>query len=408
MNPPHSRRLLKLGAAAIGCLSLVFLANKASHLWDFHRLFAPDKIVENFRTMPKLFDSHEIRRSGSVQALATAPKELPQSFSFQGQRVPVTQWIKSTGTTGLLVLASDKIAYEAYFQGNNAESLAISWSVGKSFVSALIGMALADGSIKSLQDPVSDYASALKSSGYEGVALQDVLEMSSGIRFSEDYADPNAEINQLGRSIALGRATDDWIAQLEREKPAGLEHHYASADTQVLGMVLKAATGKSLADYMQEKLWSRLGVEGDGRWLTDAHGMELAFCGLNLRLRDYARFGLLYLHGGRNLAGEQLLPAQWVKNSVKPRSSHLQPGRFLEEGQPNLGYAYQWWIPQGEEGEFMAIGVYGQFIYVNPARQVVIAKNSAYADYNRDGTRMEYESLAAFRAIARQVGNTEG
>ncbi|MFZ3183841.1 MAG: serine hydrolase [Pseudomonas sp.] len=408
MNHPHLRRLLKVGAAAIGCLSLVFLANKASHLWEFHTLFAPDRIVENFRSLPKLFDSHEIRRSGNVLPLATAPRELPQDFSFQGKQLPVAQWIESSGTTGLLVLANDKIAYEAYFQGNSAESQAISWSLCKSFVSALIGMALADGSIKSLHDPVSDYAPILKGSGYDGIALQDVLEMSSGIRFSEDYANPNAEINQLGRSIALGRSTDDWIAQLQREKPAGLEHQYVSANTQVLGMVLKAATGKSLADYMREKLWSRLGVEGDGRWLTDAQGMELAFGGLNLRLRDYARFGLLYLHGGRNLAGEQLLPEQWVKDSVQPRRNYLQAGRYQEEGQPNLGYAYQWWIPQSQEGEFMAIGVYGQFIYVNPARKVVIAKNSAYADYDRDGSRMEYESLAAFRAIARQMGNTEG
>lgn len=408
MPRPHLRRLLKVGAAAIVCLSLLLLANKASHLWAFHRLFAPDNIVENFRSLPKLFDFHEIRRAGSVQALASAPRELPQSFSFQGQQVPVAQWIERSGTTGLLVLARDKIAYEAYYQGNSAESLAISWSVGKSFVSALVGMALADGSIKSLRDPVSDYASVLKGSGYEGVALQDVLEMSSGIRFSEDYADPDSDISQLGRNIALGRSTDDWVAQMQQEKPAGLEHHYISVNTQVLGMVLKAATGKSLADYMQEKLWSRLGVEGDGRWLTDAQGMEVAFGGLNLRLRDYARFGLLYLHGGRNLAGEQLLPEQWVRDSVQPRRDYLHAGRYQEEGQPNLGYAYQWWVPQSQEGEFMAIGVYGQFIYVNPARQVVIAKNSAYVDYDRDGTRMEYEALAAFRAIARQVGNPKG
>ncbi|WP_137885969.1 serine hydrolase [Pseudomonas sp. 2FE] len=408
MKHPSLRRLLQVGAAALACLCLLFAGHKALRLWQLQTLFAPERIVENFRSLPALFDFHDIHRSGPVLPLAAAPQALPSGFEFQGQRVVLNEWLERTGTTGLLVLADDQVAYEDYFQGNSAETQVISWSVGKSFVSALVGMALADGSIRSLRDPVSDYAPVLKGSGYEGVALQDVLEMASGIDFSEDYADPEAGINQLGRTIALGRSTDDWIAQLQRDQPAGRKHDYLSVDTQVLGMVLKGATGKSLTEYMQEKLWSRLGVEGDGRWLTDAQGMELAFGGLNLRLRDYARFGLLYLHGGSNLAGEQLLPEQWVEDSVRPRQAYLQPGRFQEEGQPNLGYGYQWWIPQSEEGEFMAIGVYGQFIYVNPARQVVIAKSSAYADYHHDGTRMEYESLAAFRAIARQVAGREG
>ena len=153
-------------------------------------------------------------------------------------------------------------------------------------------------------------------------------------------------------------------------------------------MVLEAATGQKLASYMEEKLWSRLGPEADALWLTDAHGTELAFCGLCMRTRDYARFGLLYLNQGRNLKGEQVLSPQWIQESVTPRTDYLQPGRKLfrdKPGIPEMGYAYQFWIPQGEEGEFMAIGVYGQFIYVNPMRRVVIAKNSAYINYNVDG-----------------------
>jgi len=189
---------------------------------------------------------------------------------------------------------------------------------------------------------------------------------------------------------------------------SGKEFDYISVNTQVLGMVLEAATGQKLSSYMQQKLWSRLGAEADALWLTDAHGAELGFGGLCMRTRDYARFGLLYLNQGRNLKGEQLLPSQWIHDSVTPRTDYLQPGRKLfqdKSGIPELGYAYQFWIPQGEEGEFMAIGVYGQFIYVNPARRVVIAKNSAYIDYKIDGERMEYESIEAFRAIARRVGS---
>lgn len=405
MQPSASRRLLKPVIILVALLALAWLAHQAYRVWQFETLFAPQRIVENFRSMPELFDSNLIPDSGPVFELEVAPQQLPQDFSFQGKTIAISDWIKSSGTTGLVVLANGKLVFEGYYQGNDAQSQAISWSVGKSFVSALIGFALADGSISSLQDPVGDYVPLLRQSGYADVSIQDVLEMSSGIDFNEDYADPQSGINQLGEEIFLGRSTNEWIARLQKAGPAGREHHYISVNTQVLGMVLEAATGEKLASYMEKKLWSRLGPEGDARWLTDAHGTELAFAGLNVRTRDYARFGQLYLDQGRNLKGEQLLPAQWVQDSVTPRTAYLQPGRSLFEGIPALGYAYQFWIPQGNEGEFMAIGVYGQFIYVNPTRQVVIAKNSAYADYNVDGDRMEYEALEAFRAIARKLGS---
>lgn len=392
-----------------GMLVLVLAVTvwQAGHLgwryWQFETLFNADRIVENFRAMPRYFNSIAMHNRAEVLPWQNAPKPLPVSFQFQGKDYALQEWIASTGTTGLMVVADGKVAFEQYYQGNTAQTEAISWSLGKSFVSSLVGFALADGSIKSLRDPVSDYVPLLKGGGYDGVPIQDVLEMSSGIDFDEDYANPDAGINQLGQRIFLGQTTNDWIAQRQRSKTPGTEHHYISIDTQVLGMVLEAATGKSLAQYMQEKLWSQLGTEGDARWITDAHGAVLAFAGLNARLRDYARFGQLYLDGGRNQRGVQVLPTQWVRDSVKPRTPYLQPGRTLEEGSPKLGYAYQWWIPKSEEGEFMAVGVYGQFIYVNPTRRVVIAKNSAYVDYNQDGTRMEYQSLEAFRAIARAM-----
>lgn len=403
MKAAFYKRPLLLLAALFGCFVVLFLGQQGLRLWHFHTLFSPERIAENFRSMPELFGSREIARRGTVLPLKEAPRTLPSSFQFQGQTVAVSDWLASSGTTGLLVMAADKVAYEQYFQGNDQQSRAISWSVGKSFVSALIGIALAEGSIRSLDDPVSDYAPSLRGSGYDGVPLRDVLQMASGIDFSEDYGDPQAGINRLGQTIALGGSVDAWVAGLRRAVAPGREHHYVSVDTQVLGMVLKGATGRSLADYMADKLWSRLGVECPGRWLIDGHGAEIAFGGLNLCLRDYARFGLLYLHNGRNLAGEQIVPAHWVQESVQPQQDYLRPGRYQEEGQPNLGYGYQWWVPQSDEGEFMAVGVYGQFVYVNPARAVVIAKTSAYAPYNVDGIRMEYQSLEAFRAIARNL-----
>lgn len=407
MQAKSVRRLLKPTIVVFLLLALGWLSHQAWRVWQFENLFAPGKIVENFRSMPALFDSNLIRNNGPVFELSSAPQPLPKTFNFQGKPIAIGDWIEHSDTTGLVVLADGKVAFEHYYRGNTAESQAISWSVGKSFVSSLIGFALADGAIKSLQDPVGQYVPLLKDSGYADVSIQDVLEMASGIDFNEDYADPDSGINQLGQEIFLGRSTNEWIAKLQKAGPAGQEHHYISVNTQVLGMVLEAATGQKLASYMQQKLWSKLGAEGDARWLSDAHGTELAFAGLNVRTRDYARFGQLYLDQGRNLKGEQLLSAQWIKASVTPRSAYLQPGRSQFEGIPTLGYAYQFWIPQGDEGEFMAIGVYGQFIYVNPTRRVVIAKNSAYANYNVDGARMEYEAIAAFRAIAQQFGHAQ-
>lgn len=403
MKAPVSKPLLLAALAAVLCAGLLALGPVAERLWNLHSLFWPERIAENFRSMADIFQSRPVPRAGAVLPLAEKPQELPEGFAFNGRQIGLDDWLRSSGTTGLLVMSADRIAYERYFQGNEAHSRAISWSVGKSFVSALVGIALAEGAIGSVRDPVSDYVPALKGGGYEGVPLEDVLQMASGIDFSEDYADPAAHINQLGRVIALGGSTDDWVAGLQREVAPGTRNHYASADTQVLGMVLKGATGRSLADYMADKLWSRLGSECEGQWLTDGTGAEIAFGGLNLCLRDYARFGLLYLHDGRNLAGEQLVPRQWVRDSVSPGKDFLRPGLDLREGQPSLGYGYQWWIPQGEEGEFMAVGVYGQFVYVNPSRRVVIAKTSAYAAYNEDGERMEFEALEAFRAIARHL-----
>lgn len=398
-----SRPVLLAAVAALLCVVLLALRPLGARLWGLHSLFWPERIAENFRSMPDIFQSRPVPRTGVVLPLSESPQALPERFAFNGREIAVSDWLVDSGTTGLLVMSADRIAYERYFQGYRPQSRAISWSVGKSFVSALVGIALAEGAIGSVRDPVSDYVPALRGGGYDGVPLQDVLEMASGIDFKEDYADPDAHINRLGQVIALGGSADAWVAGLRREVAPGSRNHYASADTQVLGMVLKAATGRGLADYMADKLWSRLGSECDGRWLTDSEGAEIAFGGLNLCLRDYARFGLLYLHDGRNLAGEQVLPRQWVRDSVSPGKDFLRPGLSLREGQPSLGYGYQWWIPQGDEGEFMAVGVYGQFVYVNPQRRVVIAKTSAYAAYNEDGERMEFEALEAFRAIARSL-----
>ncbi|MEN6423228.1 MAG: serine hydrolase, partial [Smithella sp.] len=241
-----------------------------------------------------------------------------------------------------------------------------------------------------------------KSSGYNGVSIKNVLQMSSGVRFNEDYGDFNSDINRMGRYFALNMPLADFVASLKAERKPGTFHHYVSMDTQVLGMILRAATGKTLSEYTEEKLWKPLGMESDAYWLIDSSGMEAAFGGLNVTLRDYARFGRLYLKNG-NWNGKQIIPEAWCKASVTPDAPHLMPGKRSNASWV-LGYGYQWWIPENPDGDYLAFGIYGQAIYVYPRYNIVIAKTSAYSDYNKDGEDMEIESIEVFRTIARNLG----
>lgn len=399
-----NKKIIVVLSVILIVLTATYICSKGVRLWKLHTLFNSDKINENFRSMPEIFESLPIIKGSETNQFQSEAINMPVSFSFQGRKILLDDWIKSSNTTGIIVISNDRIAYEKYFQGNSPQSLAIGWSLSKSIMSLLIGMAVDDGSIHSLLDPVNLYAPQLSTSGYAGVSLRDVLEMSSGIAFNEDYGDPDSDINQLGRTIALGGSVNETVSSLRRGDAPGRVHHYVSADTQVLGMVLLGSTGMGPSKFMSKRLWPKLGAECKGEWLTDDKGTELAFGGVNLCLRDFARIGQLYLRNGKSLNGKQIVSSAWITASTKPRSEHLRPGRFKESGEPNLGYGYQWWIPEGMEGEFLAIGVYGQFIYVNPKRGVVIAKTSAYSNYNVDGISMEHEAIAAFRVISRTVG----
>jgi hypothetical protein len=381
---------------------MIFNFNRLQRLYRVINLFNSDVIVENFRTMGDKFNSRTISRGPNVFTFKQDIKKLSEEYNFNGKKKSVRSFIDHTGTTGLIVIKDDVILFEKYYLGNTEASKAISWSVAKSFVSALFGIAVSEGRIKDINQPVTDYLPLLKNSGYNGVSIKNVLQMSSGIRFNEDYADFNSDINKMGRYFALNMPLADFIASLKAEKQQGTYNHYVSMDTQVLGMILREATGKTLSEYAEVKLWKPLGMESDAYWLIDSSGMEAAFAGLNVTLRDFARLGRLYLKKG-NWNGKQIIPAAWIKSSVTPDAPHLMPGK-----RPNakwvLGYGYQWWIPENPDGEYLAIGVYGQAIYVYPRYNIVIAKTSAYADYNKDGDNMEIESIEMFRAIARDLG----
>ncbi len=379
-----------------------FYRKELGRLYRVVTLFEPNVIVDNFRNMDTMFGSYRtVHRGETVLELKEGKRALPETYVYGGEVKKTAEFIDETWTTGLIVLKGDTVAFEEYYRGNDRDSKAISWSVAKSFVSALIGIAVEEGYIKDIEDPVTAYVPQLTGTGYDNVAIKDVLEMSSGVRFDETYADFFSDINRMGRVIALNKSLDSFVASLENEREPGTFNHYVSMDTQALGMVLREATGRDISSYLEEKIWKKTGMESDAYWITDGDGMELAFGGLNVVLRDYARFGLLYLNGGK-MMGQQIVPADWVRASVNPSEPHLLPGK-RDSSDWVLGYGYQWWIPENPEGDFLAIGIYNQFIYVSPKYDVVIAKTSAYADYDLDGEAKELETIAFFRAIAQSL-----
>lgn len=368
-------------------------------------LFDQDVIVENFRSMESIFDVATVRRGSYTHQFERELQSLPLTYEYKGQTKSVADFLDRTWTTGLVAILDGKIVYENYYRGNTDASKTISWSVAKSFVSALVGIAVEEGHIRDIHDSVGDYVSQLRGTGYDGISIKEVLQMSSGIKFNEDYGDFWSDINRLGRAIAFNTSLDEFVRTLERERTPGTYNHYSSMETQVLGMLLREATGQSLTSYLESRIWKPLGMESDAHWLIDKNGMELAFGGLNAVLRDYARFGLLYLNEGQS-GDAQIVPFSWVRASITPDAPHLQPGDNPASSWV-LGYGYQWWIPQQPDGDYLAIGIYNQFIYVYPRYKAVIAKSSAYPWYNVDGDDKELETIAVFRAITRHWAKSE-
>lgn len=357
--------------------------------------------VENFRNMDALFPTRGVKRSGEVYRIPVGEAAaLPASYTYEGKVHDAAKFLADTDTTGLLVIKDGKVVHEEYWRGNDKDTRWISWSVGKSFISALIGIAIEEGKIGSVDDQLTKYAPELTGTGYDGVTIKQALEMSSGLGWTEDYSDKNSDIARFGRTLAFGGSMIEFAKTLKRAHEPGTYNHYNSMDAQVLGLVILHATGKTTAAYMEEKIWSKIGAERDAYWVLDDSGTELAAGGVNVTLRDYAKFGLLYLHEGE-FNGQQIVPSAWVKASHTPDAPQLMPGK-RENSSNIMGYGYLWWVPEKVDGPYSAIGIYNQFIYVDPARNLVIAKTSAnhtYGEANTEENFREAETFALFSAI---------
>lgn len=380
-------------------LLALWYSSNLVRLYKAITLYDADKITENFVSMYQIFPAKVIPPSQTPFVFETNLQPLPQSFYIDGETIAVPEFLAHSRTTSLLVVKNGELVAEEYFLGMTQDQQHISFSVAKSFVSALFGIALEEGYIDSIEQRVTDYVPELIGTGYDNVRIKDVLQMSSGVKFNEDYGDFSSDINRFSRAIAFGQSLDEFSASLTRQREPGTYHHYVSIDTQVLGMVLTRALDVSLTDYLQEKIWQPLGMEHMGYWLRDDQNMELALGGLNVTPRDYAKFGWLFANQG-NWQGQQLVPAQWVADSTTADAPHLMPGENNPASSSSYGYGFQWWIPLGAEDEFVAQGIYHQFIYIDPDQSLVIVKTSANHQYNDRSYQWGKKHLALFRSIS--------
>ncbi len=337
----------------------------------------PDLAVNTFRNIDRLFPTRTVKHGARVYPLPAASVRLNQlTFQSGGKSWDLVDYLALNRVTGLLVLKDGGVALETYQLGNNEKTRWMSMSMAKSITSTLIGAALKQGLIQSLDDPVTQYVPKLVGSAYEGVSLRNVLMMSSGVRWNETYTDPHSDRRRL-LDIQIAQqpgAAIDFMASLSRAAAAGTVNNYSTGETQIAGEVLHNAISRPLADYLSERIWARFGMEDDATWwLASPQGREIAGSGFSARLRDYGRFGLFILNNGL-AGGEPILPQDWVAVAGSPKQ--------LAGGQ-KLDYGYFWWpsLPTPDhpdsQGSFAAIGIFGQFLYVNPQEHLVIVVWSA-------------------------------
>jgi len=329
---------------------------------------------------------------------------LPETYSFEGEERSTEEFLIDTDTSALLVLVDGEIRYERYLLTGGREVNWLAMSVSKSFISALVGIAFEEGFISSLDKHISDYVPVKKGSAYDGVTIKEVLQMSSGARWNEDYNDENSEVFKMGKSaLTPGAGLNRFVATMPKEHQPDTLCRYNSGDTQILGALIERTTGRTVSAYMTEKLVEPLGFESPSYWITDINGTELAFSGLNLTARDYAKFGELYRNEGQ-WQGKQIISKDWVKASTSIDSPVREVGSPVVAGHAiELGYGYQWWIPAGNKGDYSAVGVLNQLVYVNPEKKTTIVKLSAnrkYGTSNDERTDQNIENIEFLRAIA--------
>lgn len=282
------------------------------------------------------------------------------SYQVAGETFSVRDFLAREPLMGIAVVEGDTIRLEHYAEDHNPESVWISFSVTKSFTSTLIGAAIKDGFINSIEDRVETYLPRLKGSAYGAVSIKNILQMSSGVAWNENYTDPNSDVSKAGS--LQGVALTDYLGALPQNHAPGTVFNYNTAESNLLGEVLRAAIGNSATDYMNAKVWQGFGMEHAGNWMQSApFAGETGGCCISASIRDYARLGIFVKKGAVNATGESLVPEGWMKEATSPSKGYA-------------GYGYKWWLEAN--GAYAASGIFGQGIYIDPQRDVVISLHS--------------------------------
>ena len=345
---------------------------------DLQVLFWSDsQRSDRFRAMEQWFAGHEVPAAKTVRAL---PKGAPLNAELQAE---IAALMKDTNAAGIMVLVDGKVRYESYALGLGPKDRWTSFSVAKSFTSTLLGAAIKDGFITSLDDPVTRYIPALTGSAYEGVGVRQLATMTSGVAWNEDYTDPNSDVAQMARFV-IEYGPDAVVAQMKalpREAPAGEKWVYKTGETNLIGVLVENAVGMPLAEYAQAKIVEPAGFAGGLFWMVDPRGGNIGGCCLSLRLSDYARMGQFALEGGNGT-----VPEGWFAEAGKPQVD-------FGPDAPGFGYGYQWWTyPDGNYG---AQGIFGQAITLVPDKRMVMAVVSNWPTATSSEARSQARAVAA-------------
>lgn len=321
------------------------------------------------------------------------------TYDYDGKNRTLADLYTDMETSGLIIIHDGQVAHESYGRGADAGTRFTTWSLVKSITSTLVGVAVADGKIDSVDDPLSKYLPEVEGTAYDGVTIKQALQMSSGVRYDPRLWEGKMDdtIALMTKSVVTGQEPAyDLAIEFKRENDPGTKFNYNTAESQVLVELVRRATGMNAADYLEQKLWRPLGMEHDAGWIIDlagADGAEIGGAMFNAALRDWARFGLFIEQGGV-WNGEQILPVDWVDRATVSDEAHLMPGEVHPNG--NRGYAWHWWTYA--DGTFTASGANGQTLYIDRENDIVVARSSAWPEgYVREH---DDQSFAMYKALA--------
>jgi len=348
----------------------------ASQIYD--AALPHDLAVNTFRNTDQLFASRKVTRSDHPEPFPLndmLPKEV--HFTFRDSVYTLDDYIERNRVTAMLILKDGQNLFETYRFGNTGQTRWMSMSISKSIVSTLIGAAIHDGYIENIDDPVTRYVPDLEGTAYDGTTVENILMMTSGVSWNEDYTDPESDRRRL-LEVQISQqpgAVLGVMKELEREHEPGTFYRYNTGETQIAAEVLHHATGRTLSGYLSDRIWQQIGAEADAYWWLDAEeGIEIGGSGFSATLRDYARFGQFVLNYGV-INGEAVLPENWIREATTPKT--------LPDG-TDIDYGYLWWTaetPAGRrDGAFSADGIFGQTLYLNPSKNVVIVVLSAWPE----------------------------